>query len=160
MKAFLLTITSIALTSCISMHSNDPASLLFNIPDGSSLTLNKDLPIAKDNTHVVIQHGKIVAEKNKNQYDISCSFEMKAFGPRTVTPDTFIIRRTEDGEERVTMGTVRYNTEVYLHSDHNSDIIKLDCSVWGNRADGSFSVSEMQAALGDYFSFNFTKTIK
>ena len=157
MKVVILAICPIVLTSCISMHSNDPSSLLFDIPNGSSLTLNKNLPVAKNNTHVVIQNGKIVTEKAKDLYNISCAFEMKAFGPRTVTPDTFNIRRTEDGQERVSTGIIRYNTEVYLFSDQNSDIIKLDCSVWGDRADGSFPVSEMQKMLGDYFSFSFTE---
>ena len=81
---------------------------------------------------------------------------MKAFGPRTVKPDTFEIRRTEDGQEQASGPyIVHYYTEVYLYSEHNSDIIKLVCSVWADRLDGSFPVSEMQKALGDYFSFNF-----
>ena len=159
-KVIILAASSLVLTSCMSMHSNDPSSLLFDIPDGSSLTLNKNLVVEKNNTHVVIQNGKIVTEKNKDLYNVSCAFEMKTFGPRMVIPDTFNVSRTEDGLERVSVGIFRYNTEVYLYSSHNSDIIKLDCSVWGDATDGSFPVSEMQKTLGDYFSFNFVTTIK
>ena len=145
-------------TACQSLHSNEPSSLAFDIPDGSTLSLNKNLTVDKGNTHTVIQAGKIITEINKNRYDVSCRFEMKAFGPRTVNPDTFEISRTEDGQEQASgHNIINYYTEVYLHSDHNSDIIKLLCSVWADRLDGSFPVSEMQKALGNYFSFSFTK---
>ncbi len=158
MKVIAFTVAAILLASCQSMHSNDPASIAFDIPDGSTLTLNKKLPVKKDNTHVVIQAGQIVTEKDKDLYAVSCSFEMKAFGPRTVYPDTFNIRRTEDGQEQASGPyIIRYNTEIYLYSDHNSDIIKLDCSVWADKTEGSFPVSRIQETLGDYFSFNFAR---
>jgi len=156
MKLLLVITTCLFISSCQSLHSNDPASLTFDIPDGSTLRLNKNLPVDKGNTHAVIQAGKISSEKNKDLYNISCRLEMKAFGPRTVKPDTFEISRTEDGQEQASGPyVINYYTEVYLHSDHNSDIIKLVCSVWADRLDGSFPVSEMQKALGDYFSFTF-----
>jgi len=147
---------TIFLISCQALHSTDPSSLAFNIPPNSTLRLNKKLHVAHGNTHVVIQNGNIVIEKDKDLYNVSCRLEMKAFGPRTVMPDTFNIRRTEDGQEQASGPTIlRYSTEVYLYSDHNSDIIKLDCSTWGDRLDGSFPVSEIQKTLGDYFSFTF-----
>jgi len=156
MKLSALFISILCLTACQALHSTDPASLTFRIPDGSTLSLNKSLNIEKNNTHVVIQHGKIVREKDKDLYDISCRFEMKAFGPRTVEPDTFNIRRMVDDLEQASSNSIwRNSTEIFLYSAHNSDIIKLDCSVWGDRADGSFPVSEIQKTLGDYFSFNF-----
>ena len=149
----------ILLTGCQMLPATDPASIRFNIPKLSTLTLNKELPINKGHTHVVIQDGRIVSEKTKDLYNISCSFEMKAFGPRTIYPDTFQITRVEDGQERVsTPNLIAYYTEVYLHSEHNSDIIKLVCTTWGDAADGSFPVADMQKALGDYFSFTFAKT--
>lgn len=143
-------------TACQSLPSTDPTSFTFDIPDGSTLTLNKDLPIAEGNTHVVLQYGKITTEISKNLYYLSCRLEMKAFGPRTIKPDTFQITHTEDGQyPQETVFAVRYFTEVYLYSEHNSDIIKLECQVWGDTMDGSFPVADMQKALGDYFSFNF-----
>jgi len=158
MRAIIFATATILLTACQSVNSNDPSSLSFDIPDGSTLTLNKNLPVESGKTHAVIQSGKLTSYKEKDLYKISCSFEMKAFGPRTVKPDTFIISRTEDCQEQAsTPSIIRYYTEVYLYSDHNSDIIKLVCSVWGDRLDGNFPVSEMQKALGDYFSFAFAK---
>jgi len=156
LKKILILATCILVSSCQSLHSDDPTSIAFDIPDGSVLSLNKSLPIDAGNTHTIIQEGKVTTDKNKDLYNISCSLEMKAFGPRTINPDTFEIRRTEDGQEQASgPNIIHYYTEVYLYSDHNSDIIKLVCSVWADRLDGSFPVSEMQKALGDYFSFTF-----
>ena len=161
LKKILIIATCLLVSSCQSLHSNDPSSLAFDIPDGSTLSLNKKLPVAEGNTHTIIQGGKVTSEKSKDLYSISCSLEMKAFGPRTVHPDTFEIRRTEDGQEQASGPyIVRYYTEVYLYSDHNSDIIKLVCSVWADRLDGSFPVSEMKKALGDYFSFSFAEHLQ
>jgi len=158
LKPLLVIANCLFIISCQSLHSNDPASLAFDIPDGSRLSLNKNLPVDKGNTHAIIQAGKLTTEKTKDLYNISCRLEMKAFGPRTVYPDTFEISRTEDGQEKASGPyIINYFTEVYLHSDHNSDIIKLVCSVWADRLDGSFTVLEMQKALGDYFSFTFAK---
>ncbi len=156
MKVSILALVMILQASCQSLHSTDPTSLSFNIPNGSTITLNKNLPIERGNTHVIIQNGKVVTDKDKDLYNLSCSFEMKAFGPRTINPDTFKIRRTEDAQQQASgPATLRYSTEIYLFSDHNSDIIKLVCSVWGDRLEGSFPVSEIQKTLGDYFSFAF-----
>jgi len=158
MKAIIFAATTILLASCQSINTDNPSSLSFDIPDGSTLSLNKNLPVESGKTHAVIQAGKITSYKDKDLYNLSCSFEMKAFGPRTVKPDTFNISRTEDGQEQASgPNIIHYYTEVYLYSDHNSDIIKLVCSVWGDRLDGSFPVSEMQKALGEYFSFSFAK---
>jgi len=158
MKTIIFTAATLLLTSCQSLKSDNPSSLNFDIPHGSTLTLNKELPVESGKTHTVIQAGKLTSYKEKDLYKVSCSFEMKAFGPRTVKPGTFQISRTEDGQEQASTPTIiRYYTEVYLYSGHNSDIIKLVCSVWGDRLDGSFPVSEMQKALGNYFSFSFAK---
>ncbi len=161
MKTIIITASILCLTSCQTFQSSDPTSLAFNIPAGSILTLNKSLKIESGNTHAVIQNGKVVREKNKDLYNVSCRLEMKAFGPRTIEPDSFKINRVEDGQEQASGPTIlRYSTEIYLYSDHNSDIIKLDCSTWGDRLDGSFPVSEIQKTLGDYFSFRFSPPTK
>lgn len=159
MKTLVFIFTTLLITACQPLCSDNPASITFDIPAGSTLILNKQLPIDAGNTHAVIQHGKITSDKAKDLYNISCSLEMKAFGPRTVNPGSFNIKRIEDGQEEASgPNIIRYYTEVYLFSEHNSDIIKLECSAWGDRADGSFPVAEMQKALGDYFSFRFAKT--
>jgi len=156
LKKTLIIATCLLVSSCQSLRSNDPSSIAFDIPDGSTLSLNKNLFIDEGNTHTIIQRGKITTDKDKDLYNISCSLEMKAFGPRTIQPDTFQISRTEDGQEQASgPSIINYFTEVYLYSDHNSDIIKLVCSAWADKLDGNFPVAEMQKALGDYFSFSF-----
>lgn len=158
MKTLIVLPAILFLSACQSIPSTDPTSIRFDIPEGSTLTLNKDLPIENNNTHAVIQNGLIVEEKSKNLYYLSCRLELKAFGPRTIKPDTFQISHVEDNiEPDVTAYTYRYYTEVFLRSDHNSDIIMLECSVWGDPIDGSFPVADMQKTLGDYFTFNFAK---
>ena len=138
------------------MQSTDPSSLFFNIPAGSTLTLNKTLQISKSNTHVLIQGGEQIKERDKNYYDISCRLDMKKFGPRTIKPETFRISRTEDGTNWISHpAMLRFYTEVHLQSDKGTDIIKLECQQYGDQIDRNFTVSEMAVALGDYFSFRF-----
>jgi hypothetical protein len=138
------------------MQSNDPKSLMFDIPKGSILTLNKNLQITEGKTHAMIQGGKLVSEKARNQYDISCRLDVREFGPRTIKPEVFTVSRTEDGSEWVSYPTIkRFYTIVYLQSSQGTDVIKLDCEESGERIDRNFTVAEMQAALGDVFTFNF-----
>ena len=158
MKLILLPVAAFTLIACQSFHSNDPSSMFFNIPAGSTLTLNKDLKISPQNTHALIQGGKAVTENEKNEYSINCRLELKKFGPRTIKPETFKILRTEDGSEWVSQPAIkRFYTEVHLVSNKDTDIIKLECQVWGDNIDRNFTVSEMEDALGDYFSFTFKR---
>ena len=144
------------LGSCQSMHSNDPSSLYFNIPEGSTLILNKDLPIPKGQTHVVIQDGKLTTEKDRDDYTVSCRLDLKEFGPRTIKPETFKIIRVEDGREWFSKpSTMRFYTEVYLKSDKGTDVIALNCEKLGDRFDSNFSVTEMEENVTGYFSFAF-----
>ena len=156
MKILLLTITFITLIACQSLQSNDPSSMFFNIPGDSTLTLNKDLEISSQNTHALIQAGKVITEKERNEYDINCRLDFKKFGPRTIKPETYNISRTEDGSEWVSQPAIkRFYTEVYLSSEKDTDVIKMECQEWGDSIDRNFTVSEMAEALGSYFIFNF-----
>ena len=161
MKLIALFFTIFILSACQTMHSTDPSSLFFTIPDGSTLTLNKELAISKSDTHALIQAGKPINEQVRNDYEINCRLDMKKFGPRTIKPETFRISRTEDGTNWISQPSIlRFYTEVYLQSDKETDVIKLECQQYGGRIDRNFTVTEMQQALGDYFSFNFAATNK
>ena len=161
MKFTILSLTILTLSSCQSMHSNDPSSIFFDIPDGSTLTLNKKLPIAEGNTHALIQAGKVVTTNEVHKYDVSCRFELKKFGPRTIEPETFKIRDTENGQDWISQPSIkRFYTDVYLDSDKGTDVIKLSCQEWGDAIDQSFPVAEMQKTLGDYFTFKFLEQKK
>lgn len=159
MKLLILLLVTFILGACQSLQSNDPDSLFYTIPDGSTLTLNKELTIAKSDTHALIQAGGQIKQHSNNDYEINCRLDMRAFGPRTVKPETFAISRTEDGREWVSQPTtMRFYTEVYLQSDIGTDVIKLDCQQYGGRIDRNFTVAEMQQALGEYFTFNIAIT--
>lgn len=158
MKFLPLFFTVIVISSCQALHSDDPSSLAFNIPKGSTLTLNKELQVSNKDTHAMVQAGKQISENERNQYDINCLLELKEFGPRTIKPEVFIIRRTEDGQEWVSQPAIkRFYTEVYIDSAQGTDVIKLVCQEWGDAIDRNFTVTEMQQALGDYFSFTFAR---
>ncbi len=152
----ILFLTAITLSACSSMQSSDPDSMYFEIPEGSTLSLNKELTIPDNDTHAVIQQGKEIKDKDKNEYAINCRLDVKKFGPRKIAPEDFNITRTEDGTNWISKPSImRFYSEVYLSSDKGTDIIKLVCQEYGDQTDRNFTVKEMEEALGDYFSFKF-----
>ena len=157
MKKSILLLAALTASSCASMNSSDPDSLGFSIPEGSTLSLNKKLTISHRDTHAVVQQGKETTDKDKNDYAINCRLDLKEFGPRTIEPEEFKITRTEDGQNWISQPSIlRFFTEIYLSSDKGTDIIKMVCQEYGDQTDRNFTVAEMQAALGDYFTFTFT----
>jgi hypothetical protein len=151
-------IVAALLCSCQSMQSSDPSSVEFNIPGGSTLSLNKSLEIPGSETHVRLQAGKQIADRDKDDYRLNCRFDLKQFGPRSIQPETFKILRTEDGQEWVSRaGIMRYYTEVYLQSEKGTDVIKLSCQQSSDMYQRHFTVADMQNVLGEYFTFTFPK---
>lgn len=143
--------------SCSMLQSADPASIAFSIPEGSTLRLERDLPIDAGNTHAYVQGGATVTENGRNRYEVNCRLDMKQFGPRTLHPETFRIRRTEDGQEWVSYPNIKlFYTEMHLDSDAGTDVIKMTCERWGGRIDSHFPVADMQQQLRGYFSFSFS----
>lgn len=161
MKKSILMLTTITLGACSAMQSSDPDSLYFEIPKGSTLSLNKELTIPGSDTHAVVQQGKEIKDKDKNEYAINCRLDVKKFGPRTIGPEDFKVTRTEDGSNWISKPSIlRFYTEVYLSSDKGTDIIKMVCQEYGDTIDRNFTVKEMEDALGDYFTFKFLEPKK
>jgi hypothetical protein len=159
MKLKYIPIAALVLASCQSMHSDDPSSMSFRMPEGSTLTLNKDLEITEGNTHALLQHGKLITTAQRNDYYINCRFDVRSFGPRTIKPEVFRIRRTEDGQQRASdAGIFRYYSDIFLDSDKGTDVIKLTCQLWGFSNERNFTVTEMEPTLGDYFTFTFPQS--
>ena len=50
---------------------------------------------------------------------------------------------------------MRFYTEVYLTSEKDTDVIKMECQTWGDGIDRNFTVTEMAEALGQLLSFKF-----
>ena len=156
MRQIILSLSIITLSSCSSFQSNDPDSMYFEIPKGSTLSLNKKLTIPNNDTHAVVQQGKEIKDKEKNEYAINCRLDVKEFGVRTLEPEDFRITRTEDGQNWISYPSImRFYTEVYLSSDKGTDIIKMVCQEYGSQTDRNFTVAEMQQALGDVLTFSF-----
>jgi hypothetical protein len=150
-------VVAFLLVACQSTQSSDPSSLEFEIPKGSLLTLNRALEIPAGETHALIQEGRLIKKGDRDDYRINCRFDVKKFGPRTIAPEKFIIRRTEDGQEWISRaGIMRYYTYLYLQSGKDTDVIRLSCQQYGDNTQRNFSVSEIGHALGGYFSFSFT----
>ena len=156
MRTITLTIVTLLLGSCASLHSNDPDALRFNIPEGSILSLNKPLTIPQSDTHTVIQFSKEIEDRKKNEYEINCRVDFKKFGSREIQPEDFTITRTEDGTNWISQPSIlRFYTEVHLSSSKGTDIIMMECQQYGDPIDRNFTVAEMQTALGDVFTFKY-----
>jgi len=159
MNLKFIPVVILALSICQPAHSNDPSSLTFKIPEGSTLTLNQDLDIPDGKTHATLQFGKLMTDREKDDYKLNCRFDVKQFGPRTIKPEVFKIRRSEHGEETISeAGIIRFYSDIYLDSDKGTDVIKLTCQEQGGKIDRTFTIAEMDSALGGYFTFKFTKS--
>jgi len=159
MKPGIIPIVVVLLSSCQMTQSTDPSLLSFSIPKGSTLSLNKDLEIPEGETHALLQDGKAITDRSRNEYRLNCRFDLKKFGPRTIKPEVFKIRRTEDGTTAVSQaGILRYYTDVHLASDKGTDVIKLTCQQWATTRNTDFTVSDMEKAVGDYFTFTFAQS--
>ncbi len=160
MNKLILLTTLLFLSACAAMQSDDPDSLFFSIPKGSTLSLNKKLDIPHNETHAVIQYGKETTDNKRHDYDVNCRLNLKEFGPRTIEPENFKVTRTEDGQNWISQPSIlRYYTEIYLTSDKGTDVIKMVCQEYGDQTDYHFTVEDIEVALGDYFSFTFPEKI-
>ena len=156
MKYPTLLLAYLALSACQSMQSDDPSLLSFSVPAGSTLSLNESIDIPAGQTHVFIQSGQLITESKRNLYHLGCRLNFKAFGPRTVEPEAFNIRRTEDREGWESRPNFYfYATEIYLDSAVGTDVIKVECDIWATPPSTNFSYAEIQQTLGDYFTFKY-----
>ena len=156
MKYPALLLVSLALSACQTMQSDDPSLLSFRVPASSTLALNESIDIPAGKTHVFIQSGELVSESKRNLYELGCRLNFKAFGPRTIAPEVFNIRRTEDREGWESRPNFYfYATEIYLDSTIGTDVIKMECDVWATPPSTNFSYAEIQQTLGDYLTFDF-----
>ena len=156
MKPLILLIIVSVISSCASLHSNDPNSMFFSIPEGSTLSLNNEMTLSHKVTHGLIQFGKEITDKDRDFFEVNCRLDFKKFGPRTIEPETFTITRTIDGQNWIAEPTrLRFYTKVYLTSNKDTDVIKMVCQIYGDPSDRNFTVAEMQTALGDFITINY-----
>ena len=160
MKLKFIPVAALLISACQSTQSTDPTLLTFKIPEGSTLTLNQEIEVPEYKTHAAFQAGKLTTDRKKDLYQLNCRFDVKEFGPRTIKPEVFKIRRTESGQEPIAMDNalLRYYTDIFLDSDKGTDVIKLTCQEQGENTDRPFTISDMETALGDYFTFTFAQS--
>ena len=159
MKIAYTTMAFLFISACASMHSNDPNSLYFSIPKGSTVSLNKAMAISSSETHGTIQAGKVINDDAREFYDINCRLDFDNFGPRTIEPEKFTVTRTEDGQNWISQPSIlRSYTEVYLISNKDTDVIKMVCQIYGDATDRNFTVAEMQETLGDFVTIEYATT--
>ena len=144
-----------ALASCQSLKSDDPSSISFSIPKGSTLSLEKNIKIPEGRTLAVFQSGELITARKKDLYELYCNFELMKPGPRTISPEVFTVNRTEDCNERISRTLMQYYTVVHLDSAKGTDVTMLICQKWANLSDYHFTASEIEETLGDNFIFIF-----
>jgi len=155
MKALYIMALGIMLAGCQSMASDDPGSFWFRMPPGTQLVLNRALTIPAQRAHVMLQHGMVL--NAASEFEVACRFEVKDLGPRTVQPDTFLVTGYSGQEEWENYPhTKRYYKTIRLESGHQPGIMPMVCEYYDYPIRGRpVTLSQIEEALGDYFSFKF-----
>jgi len=160
MKTPISTLLAVLLAGCHTAASYDIGSSSFEIPKGSSLILNKELPIPAGQRHVKLQHGKPVA--GVDDFKINCEMRVYDLGVESIQPDKFRITRSGTGREWELMPTVlRFYRVLELRSEAQPEVLKLICQKSDDPLAGrNPSLPQMQEALGDYVTFEFAETVQ
>lgn len=161
------------ITACATSGPYPASSPYFNIPAGTLLHLQQSLTIPPNTGRVYIQYGKVISNKEKQQYYAHCWFlSHKVLDTaQTINPDTFVVTGSQKLEDVIqqesiyrlaSLITVRrsysntsitaleYTTRLNIHSDKQPDIIQFLCSYWEDPLDAKhLTIAEMQKALGD-----------
>lgn len=168
---FVVFSSVLLLVACESEPIRDENSQFYSVPLASEFVLNREITIPADNTSVYLQYGKIAASRDVDFYMPHCKFELYTISTksRVVKPDTFLVIKIVDRREDVSVGAPRYaglgisysngplhmtySTAMYLESNMQPDVFRLDCKRWDDPAIGEYlSINEMRGALGDYFT--------
>jgi len=129
----------------------------------------------------LFQYGALAEDRKFFDWDTHCRLTLKRMSgnePVTIEPGEFFIYRVEDYVDPFTAarkvhvalasgalglvlgedaagggGWVRYRTNLFLRSETQPDVDKLECSHIDDPWDGDFdSIQNIRAALGDTFS--------
>jgi hypothetical protein len=168
---FLVLNSALLLVACESQVIVDVNSQFYSVPLGSEFILHREITVPPDQTSVYLQYGKIAASRDVDFYKPHCKFELYTISTkaRVVKPDTFVVIKIVDQREDVSVGAPRYaglglsygdgplhltySTAMYLESNIQPDVFRLDCKRWDDPAIGEYlSINEMRDALGDYFT--------
>ncbi len=151
-------------------------SYLFSVPGGSHIELLKPVTIPAEQARVYIQNGNLYLQQmDVNQYTPYCEFELYDLSPqpRTIQPDTFIIKQVLDEmytstyrSQHLQTVTVNfspmltaYSTSYYLQSLQQPAVYRLSCLYWSDVSSDSFpTYNEITRTLDGLFRFKLKHT--
>lgn len=131
---------------------NDPNSRFYWIRPGTKLVLNQEISIGAERATAYFMHGQQV--NGIDGYEVGCGFEVRQLGPVVVKPDTFIVRRAESDREWISHPNImRFYRVIYLLSEQQPDVMKLECQTWdGPLWPSEITVPQIREALGEIFT--------
>ena len=155
MKTALASLFAAVLAGCHTAASYDIHSSGYRIPPGSSLTVNKELPIQSGQRHVKLQHGQPVA--GVDEFKINCEIRVYDLGVESIRPGSFRITSAGEGREWELRPTVlRFFRVLNIKSEAQPEVLKLICQKSDDPLAGrNPTVPQMQEALGEYITFEF-----
>ena len=142
----------VLLAGCQTPGSTNPDSIWYELPAGSKLVLNQDLEIPAGQAHVMLQNGTPASAAG--ELDVACRFEVEKLGPRTISPDTFLITSVSSGRQWVNQpSTMRFYKVLRLQPERETGILPMTCQYtdWP-RMGKPVTIEEIREALGNVFT--------
>lgn len=155
----------------------DTSSRFFDMPVGSTFTLNQEVSILPHSTSTYLQFGRTGPNIRVNTYHPNCRFEVFSISEseRVVKPDVFTVTRVVNQFEQVSLDGVRYAgpiivaddggpmfynymTTMYLESEKQPDVFRITCQIWDYIYNETYlSIDQMREALGDVFTISIAE---
>jgi hypothetical protein len=176
----IIPIMSAELGGCQIPLQPDADSPFYEIPEGSTLVLNRDITIRAGTVRTLYQGGREVYAPN--QWEPFCKFEILTLKdePQQVKADEFVIYRSGRGEDTLLVGLETlpryaragilffdddqpsphiYGTYLFLRSPAQPDVYRLLC---GHLQDSAsvprhLTINQIRAALGDTFTLQIAQ---
>ncbi len=154
------------LGACQTTGPLDENSPFHVLPAGSRLTLKQELTIPAHSAGVKLQGGRVVSDKDVNQYHPHCRLEVQDVRDttQTVMADEFVVRRARQESQMVaipgfkkaglrksgTMSDYVFLTILDLRSERQPQVRWLTCQQWADPVLGQHvTIREMRTALGE-----------
>jgi hypothetical protein len=155
----------------------DTSSRFFDMPVGSTFTLNREITILPHSTSTYVQFARTGPDLRVNTYHPNCRFEVFSISEseRVVKPDVFTVTRVVNQFEQVSLDGVRYAgpiivaddggpmfynymTTMYLKSEKQPDVFRITCQVWDYIYNETYlSIDQMREAVGDVFTISIAE---
>lgn len=130
----------------------DPDSRFYRLQPGSKFILNKEVSIGAERATAYFQQG--MQTGGLDNYAVGCELLNRKLGPVTIEPDTFVVRRAESSREWISWPNImRFYRVIYLESDSQPDVMKMECQTWdGPMWPSEITLPQIREALGEVFT--------